>query len=185
MSSGESSDRVSGTEPLQAGSTVESAECLRCSAPVRWDDLFCEACGTDQSAAAPWTVEIIADRAVFERLGTPDVVFPAGRAATRFEFLADQVAIGRTSAFRNSFPDIDLSGGLADPGVSHHHALIRRTDRNRFELVDLGSTNGTTINDGRDPIRPHTPVAVGAGDRIRLGAWTTIVLGPQKISGTS
>ena len=125
----------------------------------------------------------MADRAVFDRLGTQGVAFPDGRAVTRLEFVVDQVTIGRTSASRSAFPDIDLSGGLADPGVSHHHALIRRLARGRFEVVDVGSTNGTTINDGHAPMRPHTPLVVDAGDRIRLGAWTTIVLCPPKFSG--
>ena len=184
-SPGESSHRTAGTEFLPPGSTVESVECVRCSAPIRRDDLFCEHCGTDQTAPAPWSVEILADRAWFERIGTLGVAFPAGRAVIRLEFVADQVTIGRTSASRRSSPDIDFTDGLADPGVSHHHAVIRRVAPGRFEVVDLGSTNGTTINDDQEPIGPHAPVVLGAGDRIRLGAWTTIVLNPPRTGGAA
>ena len=43
-------------------------------------------------------------------------------------------------------------------------------------LRDLGSTNGTALNDEPAPIAPDTDVAVSDGDRIRLGAWTTITV---------
>jgi hypothetical protein len=42
--------------------------------------------------------------------------------------------------------------------------------------VDPGSANGTRINDGNEPIAVNVPVPVGAGDRIHIGAWTTITL---------
>jgi pSer/pThr/pTyr-binding forkhead associated (FHA) protein len=47
-------------------------------------------------------------------------------------------------------------------------------------VQDLGSTNGTTINDGADPIDADAPVPLGDGDRIHLGAWTTITLRAQR-----
>jgi pSer/pThr/pTyr-binding forkhead associated (FHA) protein len=43
-------------------------------------------------------------------------------------------------------------------------------------VVDLGSSNGTYLNDSYDPIRPHQPVPVGDGDEIHVGAWTTLTL---------
>jgi hypothetical protein len=184
MSLGDSSDRVGGTEPLPAGSIVDSIACVRCSQLIRPEDRFCESCGTDQSAAAAltWSVEILTDRSWFDRLGSAGVQFPAGRPVARLEIAADQVTIGRASASRDANPDIDLSGHLADPGVSHHHAIVRRLDPSRFEVVDLGSTNGTMINDANESVPPHTPTPIVPGDRIRLGAWTTIVIYP---SGTS
>jgi pSer/pThr/pTyr-binding forkhead associated (FHA) protein len=42
--------------------------------------------------------------------------------------------------------------------------------------VDPGSTNGTTLNDAPAAITPNTPVALADGDRIHLGAWTTITI---------
>jgi hypothetical protein len=182
---GQPSHRTAGTEFLPAGPTVESVECLRCSASIRRDDLFCEHCGADQAAPAPWSIEVSADRAWFDRIGARGVAFPIGRAPTRLEFVDDQITIGRASSSRRSFPDIDLSGGLGDPGVSHHHAVIRRLDSDRFEVVDLGSTNGTTVNDDRESIPPHAPVVVGPGDHIRVGAWTTIVLNPPRTGGAA
>jgi pSer/pThr/pTyr-binding forkhead associated (FHA) protein len=50
-----------------------------------------------------------------------------------------------------------------DPGASRQHARIRRTDAG-FVLVDLGSTNGTLLNDA--PIQEQV---LENGDRITIG----------------
>ncbi|MFD0330538.1 FHA domain-containing protein [Streptacidiphilus monticola] len=43
-------------------------------------------------------------------------------------------------------------------------------------VIDQDSTNGTTLNGAPDPIPAHTPVALKDGDRIHVGAWTTITV---------
>jgi pSer/pThr/pTyr-binding forkhead associated (FHA) protein len=43
-------------------------------------------------------------------------------------------------------------------------------------LRDLGSTNGTTLNDDPTPIGREVGAPVSDGDRIHIGAWTTITL---------
>ena len=52
----------------------------------------------------------------------------------------------------------------ADPAVSRYHALIRRID-GQYVLNDLGSSNGTFLND-RALYAPHI---LQPGDRVRLG----------------
>ncbi len=49
-----------------------------------------------------------------------------------------------------------------------------------WHLVDPGSTNGTFINDAPEPIEVNVDVPVGDGDRIHMGAWTTITLGENR-----
>jgi hypothetical protein len=51
-------------------------------------------------------------------------------------------------------------------------------------VVDCGSANGTTINDDPTPIQPDTPVTLAEGDRVHLGAWTTITI-VRQTSGAS
>jgi len=46
-----------------------------------------------------------------------------------------------------------------------------------WSVVDLDSANGTYLNGGTDPIAPNTPVPLHDGDRIHLGAWTTLTIG--------
>jgi hypothetical protein len=52
---------------------------------------------------------------------------------------------------------------IQDPGASRRHAEIRR-DGEDFIVVDLGSTNGTLLNDS-----PVTESALENGDRITIG----------------
>jgi hypothetical protein len=52
---------------------------------------------------------------------------------------------------------------IEDPGASRRHAEIRK-DGDRFVVVDLGSTNGTLVNDS--PVAEHT---LEDGDRITIG----------------
>ena len=82
------------------------------------------------------------------------------------------MAIGRRSRTRGTAPDIDLAG--LDPGVSATHALLVARPDGGWDLVDLGSTNGTTLAVDDGPIRPHAPVPLADGAVIQLGAWTTI-----------
>jgi len=71
--------------------------------------------------------------------------------------------IGRRSDCQFSLPDPDalLSG--------RHASVCRHGDS--FAITDLGSTNGTYLNDERTPIRPHESVALSDGDRISLGPY--------------
>ncbi|MFL5767383.1 MAG: FhaA domain-containing protein [Actinomycetota bacterium] len=66
----------------------------------------------------------------------------------------DTVTIGR-------LPASDIT--IADPGASRSHAEVRATDGG-YELVDLGSTNGTMVNGRRVREQP-----LEDGDRITIG----------------
>ncbi|MCC7362436.1 MAG: FHA domain-containing protein [Anaerolineales bacterium] len=64
-------------------------------------------------------------------------------------------------------PDVNLNAyGAREKGVSRVHAALRR-DRNQVLLIDLGSTNGTRLNDRS--LTAHQAVKVENGDEIRLG----------------
>ena len=77
-----------------------------------------------------------------------------GKPGKVFELTKDRVIIGR-------LPESDVS--VNDPGVSRRHAEIRRQDGN-FLLVDLGSTNGTRVNEA-----PIGERVLEEGDRITVG----------------
>jgi pSer/pThr/pTyr-binding forkhead associated (FHA) protein len=44
-------------------------------------------------------------------------------------------------------------------------------------VVDLGSANGTYVNDPARPIPARAPVPVKPGDRVYAGAWTALTVG--------
>ena len=43
-------------------------------------------------------------------------------------------------------------------------------------MVDLGSANGTYVNDPAKPIPVRAPITVKPGDRIFAGAWTVLTV---------
>jgi FHA domain len=155
--------------------------CPRCSGQRSGDDRYCEACGHDffasPPAAAEWEAVATTDRAQFERLAVAGLSFPAEYVERRFELRDEEVRIGRSRGRADEPPpEIDLSGALEDPGISRLHAVLERQDDGTYAIRDLGSTNGTTLND--DPKRVGTTQAVplSEGDHICVGAWTTITL---------
>ena len=163
------------------------APCPACGAPRSGDDRYCEGCGHDFLAPPPpppapasgtsWEAVAAADRAQFERLAAAGLSFPDDAAERRFALDADEVLIGRSRAGTgDAQPEIDLAGLGEDPGISHLHAVLERQPDGSYAVRDLGSTNGTTVNDDPAPLADGTTVPLADGDRIRLGAWTTITV---------
>ena len=67
--------------------------------------------------------------------------------------------------------DLSPSGGY-HLGLSRRHAVIRRTEQG-YEVLDLGSVNGTFLNDVR--LVPHTPYPMASGSHLRLGSMRLFV----------
>jgi hypothetical protein len=127
-----------------------------------------------------WTAAVGPDReyfmAMMQRSG-PEATglnLPAYSPEQHLPLTGNQVTIGRRRHSTGESPDIDLSVPPEDPGVSHQHALLVRQPDGSWAVVDQNSTNGTTINGAEDPIQPYIPVALKDGDRVHVGAWTTI-----------
>jgi len=101
--------------------------------------------------------------------------FPPFCPERRFSLRGEQVTIGRRSQTRGIEPDIDLTGPPEDPGVSRLHALLV-ADAGGWAIVDMNSANGTYLNYARESLEPNTPRSLADGDRVHLGAWTTITV---------
>ncbi|WP_297621744.1 FHA domain-containing protein [Nocardia sp.] len=129
-----------------------------------------------------WIATISADRGYFDTMRSEDdeIEFPAHYPERAFVLRGAQVRVGRRRAAGGAGPEIDLTGPPQDPGISHVHVLFLAQAENSWALIDLGSTNGTRVNGGTDPIAQGTPVAITSGDRIHLGAWTTLTLTSSK-----
>lgn len=85
----------------------------------------------------------------------PQLVTVAGPTEGKaFELAKDRISLGR-------LPESDIM--LSDPGASRRHAEIRQQN-GEWMIADLGSTNGTMVNEltiGERPLRD--------GDRITIG----------------
>jgi DNA-binding SARP family transcriptional activator len=104
--------------------------------------------------------------------------FPEDRASRRIELRGDHVSIGRHSKRRGITPEIDLSGGMEDEGVSRRHAVLMRQPEGHWALVDQQSTNGTLVNpdfnDEHEPIPANLPFPLSDGDSAYIGYWTKL-----------
>jgi hypothetical protein len=129
---------------------------------------------------ATWTAVVGADRAYYERVQAvtgPEgsaVTFPSYYAERRFQLVGNQMRIGRRSVSRGLAPEIDLTGPPADPGISRLHAVLIATPDGNWAVLDPGSANGTLVNGSEIGVGDQVPLH--DGDRINLGAWTTITV---------
>jgi FHA domain len=170
---------------------AEAKACQACGMPV--SGRFCEACGHDSalpepSATAPpppeaasvgWTAVVNADRGFYEHVlaqGGPDTVeFPRFFPERRIVLQGNATLIGRGNRKQGVDPEIDLGIHPADRGVSTQHAVLRIRDSG-LTITDLGSTNGTSLNDSDDRLPEGEETPLADGDRIHIGAWTTITI---------
>jgi FHA domain-containing protein len=178
--------------PSTPAPAAEAKECPACGAPV--NGRFCESCGHDSAlpeparrdpvsppppAGAVWTVVVAADREFYERVlareGPDTVDFPAYFPERRITLQANTAMIGRGNRDQGVQPEIDLGIHPADRGVSSQHAVLRIHDSG-LTITDIGSTNGTTLNGSDDRLGNGEETPLADGDRIHVGAWTTITV---------
>lgn len=89
----------------------------------------------------------------------PELMVESGPYAGRAFSVEGRVVIGRGEG---------LAVRIDDVTISREHAEIRPAADGGWELVDLGSANGTLLNDGR----LGAPACLREGDRVQLGQVT-------------
>jgi hypothetical protein len=198
VSAGQQTEILSAIDEADTSAAAPDEPCPVCETPRHGDDRFCECCGYDfvtgtlpnggiapkggPTAAAPgpvWVAVVSADRKQLSRFGAEGLNYPEAWTGLTLVLVAPTVHIGR--ACGQTKPDeqaIDLSGPFADPGVSRQHAMLERLDDGGWTVRDLGSSNGTWINAEPSPMTGMRRLE--DGDRIGLGAWTTIELRSRK-----
>ena len=155
--------------------------CQRCKASLFLGTLFCPECGlmVDEEAASP-TVSLPIDEA--EEITTKPRQTQGPALLTRQDSIAVRVMgstvaiplrgqqdyiLGRAEATQAILPDIDLNRyGAHEKGVSRLHCHLR-FEGTSLLAIDLGSANGTFVNDAR--VLPDHPAILSDGDILRLG----------------
>jgi CRP-like cAMP-binding protein len=80
---------------------------------------------------------------------------------------ADETTIGRADPVTGILPDIDLTPVDVNRSVSRRHAKIIRANGEYHVLEEVGTVNGTYVNDQRIPT--GVPVTLHNGDLVKIG----------------
>lgn len=156
------------TSPQIGGETVQvqTVYCGFCGGRIAADDIFCAHCGARQPMAGLGSSATLRAARPTAKL----VVAGTTELDASFVLQKDNNLLGRTDPHSNVFPEIDLSRFDPETKVSRRHARIWR-EGETFLVEDLGSVNGTVINDSVR-LAPRQPRVLDSGDKIRLGETT-------------
>jgi serine/threonine protein kinase, bacterial len=145
---------------------VQTVYCGFCGGRIAADDIFCAHCGARQPLAGPGASATLRAARPTAKL----VVAGTTELDASFVLQKDNNLLGRTDPHSNVFPEIDLSRFDPETKVSRRHARIWR-EGETFLVEDLGSVNGTVINDAVR-LAPRQPRVLDSGDKLRLGETT-------------
>jgi pSer/pThr/pTyr-binding forkhead associated (FHA) protein len=135
--------------------------------------IFCESCGMPLRALGADTGGMhAAGKAGSGPLRAILLEIASGRTA-EFHLGNEALILGRANPSVGLEPALDLTpDGGVEAGVSRRHARLSLKG-GQVLLEDLGSTNGTWVNQTR--LVPRQPVALNHGDVIRLGRLSLTV----------
>lgn len=154
--------------PQLGGETVQvqTVYCGFCGGRIAADDVFCAHCGARQPLGALGSSALLHTPRPTAKL----VVAGTTELDASFILQKDSNLLGRTDPHSNIFPEIDLSRFDPETKVSRRHARIW-LEGETFLVEDLGSVNGTVINDSVR-LAPRQPRVLDSGDKLRVGETT-------------
>jgi hypothetical protein len=158
---------------------LEAIVCSHCGATL--DDPFLDP-GAKTKTTDMQTVDLERIRGwSIEERAVPEggiAVYVEGGANPLYINSNGEFVIGRkVGTTSEGLLDLSQSGGY-HMGVSRRHAVIRRAEHG-YEALDLGSANGSWLNDER--MVPHKPYPLASGSHLRLGNMRLFVLyGPPE-----
>jgi adenylate cyclase len=108
----------------------------------------------------------------------PSVQTPAGPQLTiEGPDGIEQIALAEQICWRMG-RGIESAIVLKDELVSRNHAMIQRMDSGEFYLIDMGSRNGSFVNDRR----VSTPICLRDGDRLKIGHADIVFRNPLALA---
>jgi hypothetical protein len=120
---------------------------------------------TPSALAQRLLLRIVVDPSLY-RDPDPDEPCPLDAPEKIFHLDLDENTLGRQYDGKGVHPEIVVG----DPGISRRHLKFIRGDAGGFEVLELGSANGTEIN-GK-ALEAGVVVQVKPGDQLTLGMWT-------------
>jgi hypothetical protein len=155
----------------------QAVVCVQCGAKLEdpYQDLGNKTKTTDMQAPTPemiqdWTLK---DAVIAEVPETGIAVYIEGRSGPAHVDATGEFVIGRKSATTSEML-VDLSPfGAYSMGLSRRHVIIRRAG-DGYEVMDLGSVNGTWLSEER--LAPHKSYPLPSGSHLRLARMRLFVL---------
>jgi len=155
---------------------LEAVFCRRCGAPL--EDPFMDPGARTKTTNIPALVpERIGDWSI-DQAAVPEHgigVYIEGEFQPAFRDSGPEFVIGRKAETNALVSEVlfDLAplGGYAR-GISRRHVVIQLTEHG-YEILDLGSVNGTWLNDER--LAPHKNYPLASGSHLRLGSMRLFV----------
>ena len=156
--------------------------CKECGSSQEDGTLFCNECGRYLAETSAKTTVVLPFSDFAQQAPQPPLptfkpetfsepkiitfVIPSSRRRLKME-LTDQIRIGRPDSTSGLMPELNLAeDDAAEMGVSRMHAVIQASNQG-LVIIDLGSTNGTLLNNS--PLSPQLPYPLKNGDEIRFG----------------
>ncbi len=104
-------------------------------------------------------------------------IYAEGMSKPAYLHFERELVLGRKGLDADGVSDgsmLNLSelGGY-QMGISRRHAVINRTG-NGYEVIDLGSTNGSWLNDMR--LVPNKPYPLSSGSQLQFGRMRLLIL---------
>jgi serine/threonine-protein kinase len=164
--SGRVSYGMPGPQPGLETVQTQTVYCGFCGGRIAADDVFCAHCGARQPLAGVVSSSLLHTSRPTAKL----VVAGTTELDASFILQKDSNLLGRTDPHSNIFPEIDLSRFDPETKVSRRHARIW-LEGETFLVEDLGSVNGTVINDSVR-LAPRQPRVLDSGDKLRVGETT-------------
>lgn len=172
---------------------VSENVCPVCKTKNELEAIVCEHCGTrldhpfveadqktktaDMQALTPETIRDWLSKEGKEA-AVPDsgiAFYVEGQSSQAYMDPKEEFILGRkVGTTSEMLLDLAPFGGYS-MGLSRRHAVIRRAD-DGYEVLDLGSVNGTWLNEQR--LVPHKPYRLPSGSHLRLARMRLFVLYP-------
>lgn len=149
--------------------------CIHCGASFEYQrsDSMSTTRNADISGMVPEGItESPIDNALIPEDGI--AIYVAGTSKPVYLIFKDELVFGRKAEepFEGDLLDLTALGGY-QMGISRRHAVIRKMEKG-YELTDLGSTNGSWLNNER--LAPFKPYALASGSQLRFGRMQLLIL---------
>lgn len=159
-----------GEQPSEPSGEGGVLVCASCGAENPSYEAYCEDCGASLSGTSSSSHPVVsASESEPTPIAAPAVArmrLSLSDGSREFPVAKDTIEIGRRSPVDGIYPDVDLTDVDTESFISRRHGRVLKGESGIL-YEDLGSSNGSFLNDSR--LQAGVQTALKDGDRLRLG----------------